>query len=76
MKGVFIHRQVFGQVFQRAPGHFKARLSTWLGRPRALAQQKTLDLPLRQLPEVTRHVDNFAARRYNASFALSIKTLS
>lgn len=37
---------------------------------------ESVNLLLQQMQELTRHVDNFAARRYNASFALSIKTLS
>jgi hypothetical protein len=76
MKGSFIHSRIIDQVFPRAARHFPARLSTWLVRPAALAWQKSMDLPLQQMPEVTGHVDNFAPRRYNASFALSIKTLS
>jgi hypothetical protein len=34
------------------------------------------DLPSVRRWKLLGHVDNFATRRYNASFALSIKTLS
>jgi hypothetical protein len=76
MKGAFIHRRIIDQLVQRVAGHFATRLSTCLGRSGGGTRQKMLDLPSARRWKLLRHVDNFAARRYNASFALSIKTLS
>jgi len=76
MKGGFIHRRIIDQLVQRVAGHFVARLSTCLGRPAGWTRQKMPDLPSVRRWKLLGHVDNFAARRYNASFALSIKTLS